>query len=122
MKEKSGTGKTPKDKADKKDQDLPGYPIYPANEDIFNKDEETDLDPENTTKSKKSDPKAKESKTKDLDLDDEDMVGDDLDMPDMDEEDDIALEDEENGYFSLGGDDHNDLDEDIEDDFDHMDF
>jgi hypothetical protein len=46
----------------------------------------------------------------------EDLVGDDLDVPGSDSEMDIEqenndLEDEENSYYSLGGDNHDDLEE-----------
>ena len=43
------------------------------------------------------------------------MTGSDLDIPgsELDKELEITgSEDEENNYYSLGGDDHNDLDED----------
>ena len=42
------------------------------------------------------------------------MSGDDLDVPGSeldDQQESIGSEDEENNYYSLGGDDHNDLDE-----------
>lgn len=45
----------------------------------------------------------------------EDMVGDDLDVPGSeldDKQEFIGSEDEENNYYSIGGDNHNDLDED----------
>jgi hypothetical protein len=41
--------------------------------------------------------------------------GNDLDIPGAeldDEQENIGNEDEENNYYSIGGDDHNDLDED----------
>lgn len=44
--------------------------------------------------------------------------GDDLDIPGAeldDQDEEIGEEDEENNYYSLGGDDHNDLEEDKED-------
>jgi hypothetical protein len=44
----------------------------------------------------------------------EDMSGDDLDVPGSeldDQQESVGSEDEENNYYSLGGDDHNDLDE-----------
>jgi len=44
-----------------------------------------------------------------------DNLGSDLDVPGSeldDEQELIGSEDEENNYYSLGGDDHNDLDED----------
>jgi hypothetical protein len=43
------------------------------------------------------------------------MSGDDLDVPGSeldDEQERIGSEDEENNYYSIGGDNHNDLDED----------
>ena len=45
----------------------------------------------------------------------EDETGNSLDVPGAeldDEQEKIGSEDEENNYYSLGGDDHNDLDED----------
>jgi len=45
----------------------------------------------------------------------DDMSGGDLDIPGSeldDQQESIGSEDEENNYYSLGGDDHNDLDED----------
>ena len=45
----------------------------------------------------------------------DDVSGSDLDVPGSeldDEQENIGSEDEENNYYSLGGDDHNDLDED----------
>ena len=44
--------------------------------------------------------------------------GSDLDIPGSeldDEQENAGNEDEENNYYSLGGDDHNDLDEDKDD-------
>ena len=44
----------------------------------------------------------------------EDMTGNDLDVPGAeldDEQENIGSEDEENNYYSLGGDDHENLDE-----------
>jgi hypothetical protein len=94
---------------------LPGYPLYPANEDIFNKSkEERDINPEDTSESKapNEDSKAGQNNEKDFE---EDRSGGDLDVPgsETDEKQEfIGTEDEENDYYSLGGDDHNDLEED----------
>jgi hypothetical protein len=94
---------------------IPGYPVYPADEDIFNKSiEEGDLDPENPSKSKEFDKNNKSGKNKEIDFD-KDESGSDLDVPGSeldDENEKIGSEDEENNYYSLGGDDHDDLDED----------
>ena len=49
---------------------------------------------------------------------DDDETGNDLDVPgsELDDElESIGSEDEENNYYSLGGDDHHDLDEEHED-------
>ena len=75
-------------------------PIYSADEDIYSKDKEVSLD---------EDEEAEKNA----------RLGEGLDVPgaeldDADEE--IGEEDEENNYYSLGGDDHNDLEEDKEED------
>ena len=88
-----------------------GYPLYPENEDIYIKfKKEINLDPENIAKFKEQEVFGKENKKDFLD----DVTGDDLDIPDLadDEiEEVIEIENEENNYFSLGGDDHIDLEE-----------
>ncbi len=85
--------------------DRPCYPAYPENEDIYdNYREEKDIDPEDIRKTKAATPKDWEDEYPDHDLD---IPGSELDN-DMEI---IGSEDEENNYYSLGGDDHNDLDE-----------
>jgi hypothetical protein len=94
---------------------LPGYPIYPPSEDIYNTDmEDKTIDPEDI--SRHVDPTeydhAGTRNEKDFK---EDPYGDDLDIPgsELDDDDEIiGNEDEENNYYSLGGDNHNDLEED----------
>ena len=144
--------------AKKRNKDkYPGYPHYPANEDIMNSkdNERVDLDVENLSRSREVltkipdksvrppqvenaepvladvDDDAKESVTTDADITDEDLIalgekdaeyenierltGDDLDIPgaeDDDENEEIGEEDEENNYYSLGGDAHENLEED----------
>jgi hypothetical protein len=92
---------------------FPGYPVYPAGDDIYNKGkEEKDLDPENPSEIKESIEKSGERNKKNSD---EDTTGDNLDVPGSELDDDqenIGSEDEENNYYSIGGDDHDDLDED----------
>jgi len=69
---------------------FPGYPHYPEKEDIYDR-EEKELLPE------------------------EKIPASGLDVPGAELDDkmeDIGEEDEENNYYSLGGDDHNDLEED----------
>lgn len=100
MAKKKTEGK-PKDP--EKNADLPGDPQYPASEDIYSKGkkaEDADLDdsPEMVNRKKK-----------------DKSPGDDLDVPGSeldDQDEEIGEEDEENDYYSLGGDDHDDLEED----------
>ncbi|MFA6359152.1 MAG: hypothetical protein WCX14_00385 [Dysgonamonadaceae bacterium] len=98
----------------KKEKDLLGYPLYPDSEDIYKKaKEETDLNPEDTSKTKASN-STNALRRKELDTDTE-LSGEDLDIPGSeldDAEETIGNEDEENNYYSLGGDDHDDLEED----------
>ena len=95
------------------DNNLPGYPVYPAKDDIYSKyKEEKSINPEDITKTKESN--VTDGKNNEKDFDD-DVSGSDLDVPGSELDDDqenIGSEDEENNYYSLGGDDHNDLDED----------
>ena len=88
------------------------YPLYPPEEDIFNKDKKEELNPEDPTKRKV--PYEKPGKMNEKDFE-EDVSGSDLDVPGSETDDEEALtgsEDEENQYFSIGGDDHDKLDED----------
>jgi hypothetical protein len=111
---KKNTKQSLKNNSSKELNDTKGYPIYPSEEDIYEKYvEEKEIDPEEISKNKepiehdmidKSNGKAF--------VDDESGRG--LDIPGSeldDEQEDIGSEDEENNYYSLGGDDHNDLDE-----------
>jgi hypothetical protein len=114
---------TMKAKDDKTDQydspgneaknDLSGYPAYPASEDIYSKyEKERDINPEDLSKTKESNDSHGAHNEKDY-IDDE--SGNDLDIPGAeldDSQEDIGSEDEENNYYSLGGDNHNDLEED----------
>jgi hypothetical protein len=78
-------------KADKTEDDKFPLPIYDAKDDIYKKDKEESLDEED-----------------DISDNDLDVPGAELDNAD----ENIGEEDEENNYYSLGGDDHNDLEED----------
>jgi len=97
---------------DDEDDDLPGYPLYPASEDVFSKGLiEEDIDPEDISKIKQElGLDAEDWNEKDFD---EDLTGDDLDVPgsELDDDEIDGNEDEENNYYSLGGDNHNDLEE-----------
>ncbi|MBS1597936.1 MAG: hypothetical protein JST75_06905 [Bacteroidetes bacterium] len=82
-------------------EEFPGYPHYPEKDDIYNKEKEEHLN---------EDGSMIEANQKT-----EKILGDDLDVPgaELDDADEIlGEEDEENNYYSLGGDDHDDLEED----------
>lgn len=87
--------------------------IYPPSEDIYQQfKKESDLNPEDI--SKKKVPNEKEGSSNEKSFRD-DMSGSDLDVPGSgldDQQESVGSEDEENNYYSLGGDNHNDLDED----------
>lgn len=71
-------------------------PIYEKEDDIYSREKEESLEDEEPLIA---------------------SVGDDLDIPGAELDDAheaIGEEDEENNYYSLGGDDHNDLEEDKE--------
>ncbi len=93
-------------------ENFPGYPKYPASEDVYARlKEEQDIDPENPSKMKNSNDDLGEWNEKSFN---EDLVGDDLDVPGSemdDEQENNGMEDEENNYYSLGGDNHDDLEE-----------
>jgi hypothetical protein len=95
--------KKPADNAEK--NGFPGYPAYPASEDIYSRNkEETDLDPENPNKLKT--PVEDTGKLNEKNFRD-DVSGGDLDVPGAeldDEQENIGSEDEENNLYSLGGD------------------
>jgi hypothetical protein len=90
-----------------------GYPAYPVSEDIYSRyKEENNINPEDISKTKESD--YSEDRNNEIDFID-DVSGRDLDVPGAeldDNQENIGSEDEENNYYSLGGDDHNDLEED----------
>jgi hypothetical protein len=73
-----------------------GNPTYGAEDDIYSNEERAEGSVTD-----------EESESNDLD-ENLDVPGADLDDPD----EEIGEEDEENNYYSLGGDDHNELDED----------
>lgn len=92
---------------------FPGYPLYPESDDIYSQGKkEMDLDPEDPSKKKAPNEAEGTSNEKDFR---QDKSGDDLDVPGSeldDQQESVGSEDEENNYYSLGGDDHNDLEED----------
>ena len=94
-----------------------GYPLYPESEDIYSKDQDNSgIDPENISRSVES-----TDEEEVLEIDESDDISDesnsDLDVPGSeldDDQEEVGSEDEENNYYSIGGDDHEDLDEDKE--------
>ena len=96
--------------------DPQGYPTYPPDEDIYGKlQKASNVNPEDPSKVKdKVDLRKKRSDDNEETFADN-MSGDDLDIPGSELDDDPEVsgdEDEENNYYSLGGDNHNDLEED----------
>lgn len=86
--------------------------LYPISEDIYRKDqEEADINPEELSSDKTPN---EEDGTWNEKRGLSDESGIDLDVPGSeldDEQEAIGNEDEENNYYSLGGDNHTDLDE-----------
>lgn len=83
------------DKSNEKKTEFPGYIPYPKGEDIF-------------VKSKKVENK-KDKKDNTLTALSPDRMGDALDVPGSEldnNQENIGSEDEENNYYSLGGDNH----------------
>jgi hypothetical protein len=76
-------------------------PVYSADEDIYKKEKEVEYD--------------EDGKTKKVLKEEDDSPAGGLDVPgsELDDADEaIGEEDEENNYYSLGGEDHADLEED----------
>lgn len=116
MKQKSENKQAPAEKAASEKTNTPdGYPIYPENEDIYivgKKEEDINLD--DLSKKKRKIDVEEKNPANEKGFED-DKSGDDLDIPGAeldDDQEEIGSEDEENNYYSLGGDDHNDLEED----------
>lgn len=94
------------------EKEFPGYPPYPKSEDIYAHDKkEQGIDPES--------PKSIKPDTAFLAENERNPEGeygaDDLDIPGTELDDaneEIGREDEENNYYSLGGDNRKDLEED----------
>ena len=108
MKKENKNKKPPVSPSENKD--FPDYPLYPSSDDVYSQFKEEDINLDLNVKQKAE--KTGKSNEKDFE---EDMTGNDLDVPGTeldDEQESIGSEDEENNYYSLGGDDHNDLDED----------
>lgn len=94
-----------------------GYPEYPAGEDIYVvSQEEQEIDPDDLSKTKQPVERHNEEHANEKNFE-EDKSGSDLDVPGAeldDESEAIGSEDEENNAYSLGGDGHNNLEENTE--------
>jgi hypothetical protein len=92
---------------------FPGYPHYPQGQDIYYNDrEEQEIDPEDPSKIKSAPENPESLNEKDFE---DSQTGEDLDVPgnEADEENlTDTMPDEENNYYSLGGDNHDNLEED----------
>ena len=107
-----------KDNDSKKTKGEPeGYPLYPPKDDIYKRShEEKDIDPDDGSPMEEDDEDTRIESSDELDFDDDIEEGE-LDIPGSeldDEMEDIGEEDEENNYYSIGGDKHSDLDENNE--------
>jgi hypothetical protein len=110
---------TAKNTDDKKDQKT-SFPLltnYPESEDIYNQlEKESEIDPEDISKKKAIIQIDKSQKWNEKNFK-QDKSGGDLDIPGSeldDEAENSGSEDEENNGYSIGGDDHNDLEENKE--------
>lgn len=110
---KDNTSHPKKEDGKNENLEFPGYPLYPADEDIYSKGiKEGSIDPENITKKKRPVEDVEGMNEKSFV---DDMSGGDLDVPGSeldDQQEEIGSEDEENNYYSLGGDNHEDLETD----------
>ena len=98
----------------KKNQNVDEQLNYPASDDIYIKNEKEEAISVEQTHSKELTENLKIGKNNELDFE-EDVSGDDLDVPGSeldDQQEAIGSEDEENNHYSIGGDRHNDLEED----------
>ena len=88
--------------------------LYPSSEDIYNQfQKESDVDPADISKKKIPVEINNAGMRNEKDFR-QDKSGSDLDVPGSeldDAQENIGNEDEENNYYSLGGDNHNDLEE-----------
>ena len=114
MKNKTSNDSLSSNKAENtSEKEFPGYPHYPASEDIYNQEkEEADINPEAISKTKAPNEKKGSKNEKGFK---DDKSGSDLDVPGSeldDQQEAIGSEDEENNYYSIGGDRHTDLEED----------
>ena len=104
--------KDPSSKPGAPDDSLPASLLYSPEEDIYVKGKkEQDINPDDN--SVITDSNEKEDAMNEKAFED-DLSGEDLDIPGAeldDSNEEIGEEDEENNYYSLGGDNHDDLEE-----------
>lgn len=103
---KSSNDKLVKDESKKKKpKKIEGYKYYPVKDDIYTQGiKAEEIDPEDISKNKSINEKYLGRNEKDFN---DDVSGDDLDIPGSeldDEMEKVGSEDEENNYYSLGGD------------------
>jgi len=115
MKGKTNTAKLPaKQISDQEKTSEMEYPLYPVNEDIYNQLLREELvDPEYFAAEKTYNPPVNNGEVSQTDFI-KAISGKDLDIPGSeldDEQEKIGSEDEENNYYSVGGDNHTNLEE-----------
>ena len=97
---------------EKLDRDFPELNLYPSSEDMYARGMKDDnLNPDDLSQRKSTE--TQEGKWNEKTFN-EDKSGDDLDIPGSeldDVQESIGEEDEENNYYSIGGDNHDDLEE-----------
>jgi hypothetical protein len=116
MKEKPSKANLPPRVENNQEKDhLQGYPPYPPDDDIYGKcQKDRNINPEDPSTIKDPFDNYGRGINNQKDFND-DLSGSDLDVPGSELDDELEIigsEDEENNYYSLGGDDHTDLDED----------
>ena len=93
---------------------IPDSLLYPPSEDIYNQfHKEIEIDPEDLSK-KKSPVEIDTNRKRNEKNFEQDVSGGDLDIPGSELDDEMEIsgnEDEENNHYSIGGDNHNNLEE-----------
>lgn len=96
------------------EEQIPDFLNYPPSEDIYRQGKkEEDIDPSDPSRLKQTPDVESTDDPKELDFNST-QTGKDLDIPGADLDDDmenVGSEDEENNYYSTGGDNHEDLEE-----------
>lgn len=119
MKEKDENGNLSARQVNRKDKkNSEGYPLYAAGEDFYSKyQEDNEVNPDDISEAEAS-IENEEILTNHVMDSGNKISTDDLDVPGAeldDEQEEIGSEDEENNYYSIGGDSHDDLEEDKDD-------